>query len=249
MQLTFGSLFTGIGGFDLGFQRAGMVCKWQVEIDEYANKVLQKNFPGIKRFRDVRTFPESSGCDPVDVICGGFPCQDISSSGKRAGINGDRSGLWSEFSRVVCELRPCIVVVENVPDITVRGIDRVLGQLSEIGYNAEWETIPSAAFGLPQRRFRTFIIAYSHGFGFKRCEKRDSERTFFVRWPHNDGLDMAEYLARNATSGICRVDDGVPNRVDRLRALGNAVVPQVAEWIGRRLVSVFTESQGELQRV
>ena len=103
--LTFGSLFAGIGGFDLGFERAGMVCKWQVEIDDYANRVLRKHWPDVRRWPDVRTWPQQD-TEPVDVICGGFPCQDISYAGRGAGLEGERSGLFFESVRVVRELRP-----------------------------------------------------------------------------------------------------------------------------------------------
>ena len=116
MPLTFGSLFAGIGGFDLGFERAGMVCKWQVEIDDYANRVLAKHWPDMRRWPDVRTWPQPD-TERVDVICGGFPCQDISYAGQGAGLDGDRSGLFFEAVRVVRELRPRVVVLENVYQI------------------------------------------------------------------------------------------------------------------------------------
>src|SRR5687767_562507 len=111
--MTFGSLFAGIGGFDLGFERAGMRCEWQVEIDPYCRRVLAKHWPDVRRWDDVRTFPPD-GDWGVDVICGGFPCQDISAAGKQAGIEGERSGLWGEYERIIRVLRPRIVVVENV---------------------------------------------------------------------------------------------------------------------------------------
>ena len=113
MNLTFGSLFAGIGGFDLGFERAGMACKWQVEIDDYANRVLKKHWPDVHRERDIRQCGKHN-LEPVDVICGGFPCQDISYAGLGAGLDGERSGLFFEAVRVVRELRPQIVVLENV---------------------------------------------------------------------------------------------------------------------------------------
>lgn len=111
--MTFGSLFSGIGGLDLGLEWAGMTCKWQVEIDEYCRRVLQKHWPRVLKFEDVRHFPPTCGCDPicdicgwqrVDLICGGFPCQDVSLAGKRAGIDGERSGLWAEIARGSDEL-------------------------------------------------------------------------------------------------------------------------------------------------
>jgi DNA (cytosine-5)-methyltransferase 1 len=157
--LTHGSLFAGIGGFDLGFERAGIKTVWQVEIDPFCRKVLEKNFPHAERFDDIR------GCGRhnltgVDVIAGGFPCQDVSNAGKRAGIDGTRSGLWSQMRRVICELRPRIVVVENVAALLGRGLERVLGDLAESGFDAEWDCIPAFAVGAPHRRDRVFIVAY-----------------------------------------------------------------------------------------
>lgn len=163
MGLTFGSLFAGIGGLDLGFERAGMACRWQVEIDPWCRRVLAKHWPDVPRHDDIKTFPPERGDWSVDVICGGFPCQDISNAGKRAGINGERSGLWSEMLRVIRVVRPRIVVVENVAALASRGLDRVLGDLSEIGFDAEWRIISAAEFGAPHLRRRLFIVAYSRG--------------------------------------------------------------------------------------
>lgn len=130
--LTFGELFAGIGGFSLGLERAGMVCRWQVEIDPYARAVLAKHWPEVPKHDDVRTFPPQ-GDYAVDVICGGFPCQDISVAGKGAGLAGARSGLWSEFARIIGHLRPSYVVVENVAALLARGMGTVLGDLSTLG--------------------------------------------------------------------------------------------------------------------
>ena len=166
--LTFGSLFAGIGGFDLGLERAGMVCKWQVEIDEYASKVLAKHWPNVHRWDDVRTWPQEN-TEYVDVICGGFPCQDISYAGLGAGLDGERSGLWFEFARVVREMEPRFVIVENVAALLTRGLDRVLGTLAAIGFDAEWHCIPAASVGAPHIRDRVFVVAYSK---YRRLSKR-----------------------------------------------------------------------------
>lgn len=235
MPLTFGSLFAGIGGFDLGFERAGMVCQWQVEIDKYANRILEKHWPNVHREADVR---ECGGhnLERVDVICGGFPCQDISSSGLRRGLVGERSGLFFDAVRIIRELRPRVVVMENVADIIHRGIDRVLGELAEIGYDSEWHCIPAAYFGSPQGRDRMWIIAYPD---CERCEASEElycSRPIISRWPNLDGLVMAQYRAGHVAPRKCRVADGVSRGVDRVRCLGNAVVPQLAEWIGRQIV-------------
>lgn len=241
--MTFGSLFTGIGGFDLGFERAGMQCKWQVEIDDYATKVLEEHWPGVERHRDVRMFPPSAGVERygVDVICGGFPCIDISSSGKKQGIRGTQSGLWFEFARIIRELRPSYVVVENVADIAHRGLGDVLGGLASLGFDAEWQVLPGAAFGAPQRRERLFVIAYAHGVGREGRTQWNGKRAFTERWIDNDGLALAERRSRDARSWVRRAVDGVPNRTHRLRCLGNAVVPAVAEWIGRKIIEAGGE--------
>src|SRR5687767_14421804 len=131
--MTFGSLFAGIGGFDLGFERAGMRCVWQVEIDPYCRRVLAKHWPNVRRHDDVRTFDG----EPCDVLCGGFPCIDISNAGERAGLSGADSGLWREMVRAVRMVRPRIAVVENVAALLCRGMGTVCGDLAESGYDAE----------------------------------------------------------------------------------------------------------------
>jgi DNA (cytosine-5)-methyltransferase 1 len=239
--LTFGSLFAGIGGFDLGFERAGMQCRWQVEIDDYANQVLEKHWPDVARYRDIRECG-AHNLEAVDVICGGFPCQDISNAGKRAGIDGERSGLWSEFHRIICEIRPRYVVVENVAALLVRGIDRVLGDLASIGFDAEWDVLPAAAFGAHFDRERVFIVASS---SVPNCLRFQGEWTASPgTWSEQqfEGLVEHELSVCVPAGKTRRVSDGISNRVGRLRGLGNAVVPQVAEWIGRRIVEASKHS-------
>jgi DNA (cytosine-5)-methyltransferase 1 len=156
-RLTVGSLFSGIGGFDLAAERVGWEIKWQVEIDPYCTKVLEKHWPHVRRYGDIKRLRYPSR---VDVICGGFPCQDISQAGKRAGIDGTRSGLWREMARIVRAVRPRYVVVENVSALLARGLGRVLGDLAACGYDAEWDCIPAFAVGAPHRRDRVFLVAY-----------------------------------------------------------------------------------------
>jgi len=278
--LTFGSLFAGIGGFDLGLERAGMRCEWQVEIDPYARAVLAKHWPDVRRHEDVRTFPPPEGEWGVDVICGGFPCQDISVAGKGAGLAGARSGLWYEYARIIGELRPRYVIVENVAALLARGMGTVLGDLSSLGYDAEWHVIPASAVGAPHRRDRVWVVAYA------RCEHGDrrpsvSELPYWEAPKRYETGDHAErrreVVADSDEQGLegrdrpsdvelhggpgqvrptgagrvqgwdgsgCwltepdvgRVAHGVPSRVDRLRCLGNAVVPQIVEVIGRAIV-------------
>jgi len=161
--LSFGSLFTGIGGFDLGLERAGMICKWQVEIDDYCRRVLAKHWPDILRYRDIRevNFDE---IEKVDVLCGGFPCQPVSLAGKGL-AQDDPRWLWPEFAGAIRALRPRYVAMENVPGLLVRGMGDVLGDLAALGYAAEWQVLSAAAFGAPHLRERVFVIAHADSGG------------------------------------------------------------------------------------
>lgn len=289
---TLGSLFAGIGGIDLGFERAGFKTVWQVEIEPYCRKVLARHFPVAERFEDVRNVGKHN-LRPVDVLAGGFPCQDISNAGKRAGIDGERSGLWSEYARIIGELRPRFVFVENVAALLVRGIDRVLGDLASHGYDAEWEVISAADVGAPHLRRRLWIVAYPQREGELQpqgCERQErrwvGHRSQSLADTSGSGLaqrvllrgisaDASRADARKATflgsevpdatrelphrsgrardwwteptdgswwftePGVGRVAHGVPSRVDRLKGLGNAVVPQIPELIARRLYSIL----------
>lgn len=340
MIRTMGSLFAGIGGFDLGFERAGFEIAWQVEIDPYCRKVLERHFPHAQRFSDVRECG-AHNLKPVDVLCGGFPCQDISNAGKRAGIEGESSGLWSEYARIIGELRPRFVVVENVAALLGRGMGRVLGDLAEIGYDADWEIVSAADVGAPHLRERVWILAYpmqrsgrselgqqqeewsevsgSSGAGAMAHTEGRTQRPGFCSdqqegerggRPGDGSSEMGhaiepglEGFAGNGTNGegrsqqdgstgaagICRdaadaegercsagqseqplqtadayilpairaaiargecgewesepdvgrLAHGIPARVDRLKALGNAVVPQIPELIARRILETL----------
>jgi DNA (cytosine-5)-methyltransferase 1 len=233
-QLTFGSLFAGIGGFDLGFERAGMVCKWQVEIDDYATKILKKHWPNVHRERDVRTVGRDN-LEQVDIVCGGFPCQDISKArqGERRGIDGEKSGLWGEFRRIVSVLRPRFVVMENSAELIIRGLNRIAGEMVELGYDSEWKIHAACDAGAKHIRERCYVLSYPIGFG-DRLEKK----TICSGWEKPEHSSWWD-----SESGVGRVADGVSSRVDRLRCLGNAVVPQVAEWIGRRIVESISNQQ------
>jgi DNA (cytosine-5)-methyltransferase 1 len=259
--MTHGSLFSGIGGFDLGFERAGIETVWQVENDEYCRRVLARHFPNAKRYDDVRKVG-AHNLSAVDILSGGFPCQDISSAGKRAGIDGERSVLWSEYARIIRELRPRFVVVENVAALLGRGMERVLGDLAAIGYDAEWQSIRASDVGAPHRRERIWIVADSERNGrqqspqvFCRREslattrREDLGNTDSQRLADPQGCDAGTERNRgrafgysswwNVEPNVGRVAHGIPARVDRLKGLGNAVVPQITEWIGRRIV--FTD--------
>lgn len=226
--MTFGSLFAGVGGFDLGFERAGMTCQWQVELDPFCRAVLAKHWPHVNRYEDVRDVG-AHNLERVDVICGGFPCQDVSDAGPRVGIMGARSGLWREMERVIRELRPRYVVVENVASLLFRGIDIVIGDLAALGYDTEWDVLSACAFGAPHTRERVFIVAYAKGERQLQCWRVESgSRCQATR-------DIS-YWSREPMPS--RVADGISGRMDRLRGLGNAVVPQITQWIGERLMEV-----------
>lgn len=220
--------------FDLGFERAGMVCKWQVEIDKFCQKVLAKHWPSVRRHDDIKTFPPTKPEEwQVDVICGGFPCQDISYAGKGAGLAGERSGLFYEAIRVVREVGPRVVVLENVAGLLTRGIDQVLGTLASIGFDAEWHCIPAAHVGLPHRRDRVFIVANRDG---KR--KLQPSRTFTnERRRFGDRSEAIDWIL--SSGGILRSNDGFSAGMDRVGALGNSISPQVAEYVGRMVVEAL----------
>lgn len=228
--LKIGSLFSGIGGLELGLERGignGAHTVWQVEQSEYCRAVLAKHWPDATRYDDVRTVGRSNLAS-VDVVCGGFPCQDVSHAGKREGIGGARSGLWSEYARIVRELRPHYVVVENVTGLLDRGFGVVLGDLAALGYDAEWSVLSACAVGAPHTRERVFVVAYPSGVGPRQL--RRGERA--------SGRSPQRNLRWATLEPPCeRVADGVPLRLERLTALGNAVVPDVAEVVGRLIAA------------
>lgn len=279
MTLTFGSLFAGVGGFDLGLECSGMRCAWQVEIDPFCRQVLAKHWPDVPRYEDVRDVGRDN-LPTVDLVCGGFPCQPFSVAGKQRGEQDDRN-LWPEMRRVIAELRPRWVVAENVPGIRNVYLDTILSDLEGLDYTAGALDIPAVAFGAPHIRHRLFIMAHTdrrgcgpqgvgrimgqirepganlglalaeRGADVAHANRPEQGRREQPQWgscqrdpePARDGAQErvnTEWWASEPAVG--RVADGIPHRVDRLRALGNAVMPQVAEWIGRRIVAVDSAS-------
>ena len=296
-MIKIGSLFAGIGGFERGIEAAieGAETIWQVEREPFCQKVLRKHWPNSKIYNDVRDITREN-VEPVDMLIGGFPCQDISLAGKGEGLNGKKSGLWWEMHRIIRELRPRIVVMENVSAITIRGGLDVLGSLASIGYDAEWRIIAARDFGAPHRRDRWFCVAWpsSDSTSDRRnlCRKENtksppiskekppfneskngqenpirdnrnsyvsqestdsisslcksiSERTKQMektdiskrRSGQNERIHEGNYWKRyEAPPPLCRVDDGIPDRIHRLKALGNAIVPQCSEYVGRMIL-------------
>ena len=276
-MIRIGSLFAGIGGFELGLERAipGSETIWQVEQEPFCQKVLKKHWPNATIYDDVRTVG-SHNLESVDILCGGFPCQDISLAGSGKGLEGEKSGLWFEMLRIISELRPRVAVLENVPAITFRGLSRVLGDLAEIGYDSEWNIISARQFGAPHLRRRWFCVAYpnskrprqtvqqwpistssqkstiyprasqiqtaiklrtttdTHSTSSKRTKL--SVRTKAKRF--GDSRQIGSRWDKGYSGAkILRMDDGVSYRLDkdRLKALGNAIVPQCSEYIGRHI--------------
>ena len=243
MKPTVGSLFAGIGGFDLGVERAGCQVDWQVEIDPWCRQVLAKHWPEVPRYEDIKKVG-AHNLKPVDWIVGGFPCQDLStaSMGKQKGLQGDRSGLWWQMRRVIGELRPEIVIVENVPNLVNLGIEHVLGSLAQIGYDAEWDIVSAQDIGAPHLRKRIWIVAHTMRPRLERHTGHEFDRNQSRRFdPRSNrplggkGLSIEQHWLVEPTVG--RVANGIPKRMDRLRGLGNAVVPQVVEWIARRIIT------------
>jgi len=218
-----------------------MQVRWQVEIDPFCRRVLEKHWPDVRRYQDVqvvhhRSHFDHARCDmclsAVDVLCGGFPCQDISPAGRRAGIDGGRSGLWREYARLIGELRPRYAIVENSADLLLRGMGRVCGDLADLRYDAEWDVVSACAFGAPHTRERVFLVAYPEG-------QRGLQRGW-VQW--NAFREAQRHLYQWSSESLpARVADGIPNRMDRVHACGNAIVPQIAEWIGRRILEAEAE--------
>ena len=270
-------LFSGIGGFSLGLERAGMQTVAFCEIDKVAQQVLRKHWPNVPIFDDVKTL-KGEQLGTIDVICGGFPCQDLSFAGKGAGLTGARSGLWWEFYRLIKEIKPLWVIIENVAALRSRGLDKVLGSLAEIGYDAEWHCIPASAVGAHHQRDRVWIIAYpnhagsrtlEHGVdqdgqtleqerqdkslgGVSGCGTVVSDTDVFGTQVQIEGRHSSQQVLRGTSEAwrvavggtwsveppICRVVDGVPNRAHRIKQLGNAVVPQIPELIGRAINAI-----------
>ncbi len=303
LLMRFGSLFSGIGGLDLGLERAGFTCRWQSEIDPYASRVLTKHWPNVPNLGDIKNIDWTT-TPAVDLVCGGYPCQPFSTAGLRNGTDDPRH-LWPYFADCLRILRPRFALLENVPGHLSLGFGDVQTDLAALGYNTEWDCIPAAAVGAPHLRDRIFVIATRQTVGMDTDSNSKSDGTVNAAtkpWPSpmadtdstrrekqhvatvttdarfntgptnqkqrmwqpkSDVADTDLYImgrnrpttnprtpsrnrqhhAGRETCNECRqwwetepdvgrVADGVPSRVDRLRGLGNAVVPQVAQHLG-----------------
>lgn len=237
-------LFSGIGGFSLGLERTGgfqtvAFC----EIEDFPRRVLAKHWPGVPQYNDVRTLTADvlrrDGI-AVDVITGGFPCQGISIAGKGLGLADPRSGLWGDTFRLIGELEPKFALLENSAELLGRGLGDVLGDLASVGYDAEWHCIPAGNIGAPHERDRIWIVAYPNS------ERRREHYGPSIAIPplvagHSNHLGYEGWQApwEQVLEAVCRVDDGLRSRLDKLgfQHLGNAVVPAIPELIGRAILA------------
>jgi len=226
-----GSLFSGIGGIELGLERVGFNTKWFIEKDEHARAILKQRFPRATIYEDVQKVHYRE-LEVVDILTGGFPCQDLSKAGKGKGLEGSRSGLWRYYFKAIREIRPKFAIIENVPNLLKKGFCSVLTDLATIGYNAEWQCLPVSAFGGLHRRQRLFIVAYPNSYGCigifgTKIEKRCNLDK--INFTLTEGLAVGSWPFKPC---VGRVVDGIPRRVDRIKRLGNSVCPIVAQSIG-----------------
>lgn len=233
------SLFSGIGGIDVAAEWAGFRTVGQCEIDPYCRRILERHWPKVPRWEDIREMTGAEirkGCGAITLISGGFPCQDVSQANQYAqqGMAGKRSGLWSQMARIICEVRPGWVLVENVAALLGGGLGRVLGDLAEIGYDAEWDCLSAWQVGAPHARKRLFVVAYPDG---QRLDKATvfvgtdppcTKTTHYWQKTKHDERRLPDqifgYRLPPPPSDL-RVDDGPAPWMDRIRAIGNAVVP------------------------
>jgi DNA (cytosine-5)-methyltransferase 1 len=293
-----GSLFSGIGGLELGLERAGVgSVTWQVEINDYCRKVLARHWPNVTRHKDIKEVGKHN-LTAVNLICGGFPCQDVSVAGKGAGLSGERSGLWFEFLRVIQQLQPSWVVIENVSGGKRRWLPTVRHNLQDAGYQSTAIQISAFNVGAPHKRERVFVLATNSNRvdlwqqpgrqEWQNWEDRaktwpdgkegvvaNSRQSRLAKWkeqPAQQELQATERSDPWATgdsssprelqpqgrqqdqwrwsvhpsgwaieSPVCGVGYGIPNRMDRIKALGNAVVPQCSEAVGKYLKSLISD--------
>lgn len=232
-----GSLFSGIGMIDLGLERAGAEIVWQVESDPFRRAVLEDHWPNVRRYEDVRYLPVGSMA-PCDTICGGFPCQPVSYSGWRE-AEADPRWFWPEMARVLDEIRPKYVLLENVPGLATSGGAEVVSDLVSFGYDFEWDHLPASSFGAPHERDRFWLLAHSTGIPVgTRPEEGYPDYVWGQRLGDRGGLkgrkQWPDDPAELPESGVGRMAYGGSSRLDKARlvALGDSVVPGIAEHLG-----------------
>ncbi len=245
-------LFSGIGGFSLGLEQAGMETIAFCEFDKHAQAILKKHWPEVPRHQDVRTLDGRQYRGSVDVVCGGFPCQDLSVAGKKAGFDGERSSLYREMLRIISECMPRYAIFENVTGLLTGESGRWFGQflydLAEIGYDAEWHCIPACFLGASHRRDRVWVVAYPNKINRESGEFRQVLGQSDLSRKLSRGFERIERRPNTAESLLYRENDGIPTRPyrDRLARLGNAVVPQIPEIIGRAIMEYENENNTQV---
>lgn len=220
-----GGIFSGLGGWELGLERAGMQVRWHCEQDDYCQRVLKRHWPDVPVYPDVRELDRPPA---VDVLCGGFPCPAVSQAARGRNV---AEWLWPEYARLVRSLRPRYVLVENVEGLLYagRGFGDILGDLASSGFDATWRVLRASDFGAPHHRARVWLVGYTHRNG-KPDLSLDDEA------PGMPQLRPDVRAWANPPTGL-GVADGIPRRLERVAALGNSLVPQVAEWLGRRVLA------------
>ena len=227
-MISVGSLFSGLGGFDLGLERVGMQVKWQVENNAWCQRILAKHWPEVPKYGDIQTV-EWSNVEPVDLICGGWPCQPFSLAGKQQGAD-DARNMWPEYRRCLEALKPTWVLGENVPGVKSYLEAVVLPDLEALGYETAVLGIPACAVGAPHRRERLWIVAYA------QCEGLQRHREEYRLWKAEEEVQISGGNRWSGRPRICRVAHGVRNRMERIKGLGNAVVPAIVTFIGERIM-------------
>lgn len=227
--MTHGSLFSGIGGFDLAAEWMGWENKFHCEILEYNRKILHQHWPNAESFEDITKAKFTKYANTIDVLTGGFPCQDISTSGRGGGIEGERSGLWTEYKRAIKETNCNYIVAENSPNLINKGLEKILLDLSEMGYNAEWGCLRASEFGAYHERERCYVIAYPDSNGFQGILQRLNKRGNVLPKPSNKIIipSLPKSFEQLGNYPRIRESNGVPHQSHRIKALGNAVVPHV----------------------
>lgn len=263
-------LFSGIGGFSLGLERAGMKTIAFCEIDKFCQKVLRKHWPDVPIYDDITKLDGRQFYGAIDIVCGGFPCQPFSVAGKQKGKNDNRH-LWPEMLRIIQEVQPSWVIGENVPGIINMELEQVCFDLETKGYEVQPIVIPACAVNAPHKRSRVWIIAYSKHVGRNTItQQRGDGKAVFqgkkgaVSTGEFKGVDALTSFANAASTGlerkdwhqqalpqfagfsgweamprVCGGDNGISKRVDRIKALGNAVVPQIPELLGHAIIEVI----------